>query len=60
MQKHKFVLILICSALLPSGLLFGQADSVRQTITMELHETPEVSKMNGLESEAQAMRFLTE
>lgn len=47
MQKHKFVLILICSTLLPSELLFGQTDSAQQTIAMELHETPEVSKMTG-------------
>ena len=47
MRKHKFVLILICSTLLPSELLFGQTDSARQTIAMELHETPEVSKMTG-------------
>ncbi len=35
MQRHKFVLILICSTLLPASLLFAETDSARQTIAMK-------------------------
>lgn len=47
MQRQKYVLILICGALLPAGLLFGGDNSSRQIIEMELYESPEVSKLTG-------------
>lgn len=49
MQKYKFILILICSVILPTELLFGQADSTeqKQTVTMELYEASDILDMIG-------------
>ncbi len=48
MQKYKFILILICSVILPTELLFGQADSTeKQTVTMELYEASDITDMTG-------------
>jgi hypothetical protein len=49
MQKYKFILILICSVILPTELLFGQADPTeqKQTVTMELYEASDISDMTG-------------
>ena len=49
MQKYKFMLILICSVILPTELLFGQADPTeqKQTVTMELYEASDISDMTG-------------
>jgi len=49
MQKYKFILILICSVILPTELLFGQDDPTeqKQTVTMELYEASDISDMTG-------------
>ncbi len=49
MQKYKFILILICSVILSTELLFGQAGSTeqQQTVTMELYEASDISDMTG-------------
>jgi len=49
MQKYKFIFILICSVILPTKLLFGQAGAIeqKQTVTMELYEAPDISDMTG-------------
>lgn len=49
MQKYKFILIIICSVIMPTEFLFGQMDSApqKQTVTMELHEAPNIPDMTG-------------
>ena len=49
MQKYKFILIIICSVILPTEFLFGQMDSAPQkhTVTMELYEASNISDMTG-------------
>ena len=49
MRKHLLILILVCGAMVPSELVFGQAGSVAQTqtITMELYEAPDITSKTG-------------
>jgi len=49
MQKYKFILIFICSAIFPMEPLFGKMDSTsqKQTVTMELYEASDIPDMIG-------------